>query len=148
MSAQPGTSGDQRSGTNGGDERPPSVDLVLGDPDGSPLLKAMPVRKLNKRFQKEDYAYKIGMVIVIIFGICMVAAFAFSWWAVAAAIRAQAVQHPADPWSMSQLASAIGDFLEPVKVIGTIFSSLLAFILGYYFNVSAHSRGRSSDDDD
>lgn len=86
-------------------------------------------------------AGRIAMTLVFIFGLALLGAFvvvmgliAPLWW----------------HWDTEQIATkilpTIGDILEAVKIIGAIFSPLLAFILGYYFTLSTAASGKSEDD--
>jgi len=102
--------------------------LEIGPPIGSPLRE----KKVSIPLERERAAKDIAKWLIIAFGGSMAGAFIIvmalivpTWWADTDTI-------------ITKVIPVMNNILEAVKLIGAIFSPLLAFILGYYFSVSTH----------
>jgi hypothetical protein len=98
------------------------------DVDGLDKIGSKPP---DTRFYKERAAREIAKWILIVFGIGLVGAFIVvmslivpTWYTDTKTVT-------------TEFMPAMPNVLEIVKIIGGIFTPLLAFILGYYFSASA-----------
>lgn len=108
------------------EELPPVISVSIEQSD----IVTKPVEYVPPPY-KETMAGRVAMRLLLIFGLALGAAFLIIlalivplWW----------------HWNTEEVATkvlpAMSGILETIKIIGTIFSPLLAFILGYYFTLS------------
>jgi hypothetical protein len=111
------------------------IDLTLGSNPHStnaPLI-IPPLESRSAAEFRESAARDVAMRILQIFAWSLTAAFLFVIALVMLAFH----------WRdsvLKEIVPVLGDFTRIVEIVGTIFSPLLAFILGYYFSESSKRR--------
>lgn len=117
-----------QSNTGGELVSPPKTDEVL-DVDFKPGdLHPLP----SVEMVRENTAGRVAIMLIVIFGCSLLFSFGIVAWLI--------YLFKERPDFLSEM----NNVLEIIKVIGTIFSPLLAFILGYYFGLSNRSGGSNS----
>jgi len=119
-------SGDDDSEVNSG-SRPDDLTTEVKGMDYSPV----PTRALEH--VREDNAFLIAKAILWLFAVC----FALSFLLVIALVYF-AARFPA--LVLTQLAPALDNFSRFISLVGSLFSPLLAFILGFYFSSERRHR--------
>lgn len=88
----------------------------------------IPLEAKSIEFLRETSAGKVAVLLIIIFGVSLLLSF------IIVGVLIYVLRE-----SSQEILSGMNSILEVIKIIGAIFSPLLAFILGYYFGLSNKS---------
>ncbi|MDR3707734.1 MAG: hypothetical protein P4L33_05510 [Capsulimonadaceae bacterium] len=101
---------------------------------GSADVKPKDRRSLDKPIAlvREGAAREVASKLILIFGWAIAGAFLVIFCLIALAVRFPETV-------ANKLAAEIDEILRVLQVVGTMFSPLLAFILGYYFGSPYHT---------
>lgn len=116
--------------TDGGVNGSITEDVDLSTQSSYP--PAFLTKPADMRLVKENNAIIIARLVLYTFAGSLIGSFI-----VILILLGFAIFYPA--LVVDKISPTIGSFLEIIKVVGAIFSPLLAFILGYYFSMTAKS---------
>ncbi len=112
---------------------PPKDETITNQETVYVNLESLDITELLRQPQdiKEETATIVAKWIIVIFGASLLCCFVLQ-----IAIILLALKYPSEVKD-TIIPAMGGSILEIVKLIGTLFSPLLAFILGYYFSISS-----------
>ena len=109
------------------------------DKPSKPLLDAI-TDSAKEEINKDTQGCFVAAILLLSFAGCLI----WGCWQVSeiigAAIKIESI-------TSADRSAAIKDSLQILLTIGTLFSPLLAFVLGYYFNQSQAARAESKKSD-